>query len=87
METSIIEIATIICKYFDLDPRKYIIKQSPRPGDVLRHLGDNSKFFNLYKFKPEIQIEKGIMKTINWFKSLPFKPEDLLLQEVTRNWE
>ena len=87
VETSIMKIATIICKYFDLDPRKYIIKQSPRPGDVLRHLGDNSKFFNLYKFKPKIQIEKGIIKTINWLKSLPFEPEELLSQEITRNWE
>lgn len=87
VETSILEIATIICKYFDLDPEKNIIKQAPRPGDVLRHLGDNSKFFNLYKFKPEIQIEEGIVNTINWFKSLPFEPEELLSQEITRNWE
>ena len=87
VETSIIKIATIICNYFNLDPKKYIIKQTPRPGDVLRHLGDNSRFFNLYGFKPKIQIEEGIEKTINWFKSLPFESEELLLQEIPRNWE
>lgn len=87
VETSVIKIATIICNYFNLDPEKYIIKQPPRPGDVLRHLGDNSKFFNLYKFKPRIKIEEGMAKTIDWFKSLPFEPEELLSQEIPRNWE
>ncbi len=87
VETSVIKVAAIICSYFNLNPEKYIIKQPPRPGDVLRHLGDDSRFFNLYKFKPKIQIEEGIAKTIDWFKSLPFEPEELLSQEISRNWE
>ena len=87
IETPVMKIANIICDYFNLDPKKYIIKQSPRPGDVLRHLGDNSRFLDLYKSKPKVQVREGIVKTIDWFKSLPFKPEELLSQEIPRNWE
>jgi len=86
-EVSVMEIANIICSHFNLDPGKYIMKQPPRPGDVLRHLGDNSRFYSFYKLKPETRIEEGIKKTIEWFESLPFEPEELLSQEIPRNWE
>jgi len=86
-ETSIRKIAEIICNEFSLDPDKYIQKQDPRPGDVMRHLGDNSKFENLTGYKPKITIEAGIKNTVSWFKSLPFKPEEMLGQEVLRSWE
>ena len=32
-------------------------------------------------------IEEGIKNTISWIKGLPFAPEELLNQEVLRNWE
>jgi UDP-glucose 4-epimerase len=86
-ETSIRQIAELICSYFRLNPREFIQQQPPRPGDVIRHLGDNSQFKKLLGFSPKISIEEGIRLTINWFQSLPFKPEDLLSDEVLRNWE
>ena len=86
-ETSIRKIAEIICKEFSLDPKVYIQKQAPRPGDVMRHLGDNSIFKQFTGYLPQTTIEEGINKTISWFKSLPFTPEELLNQEVLRSWE
>ncbi|MFO7445631.1 MAG: SDR family NAD(P)-dependent oxidoreductase [Ignavibacteriaceae bacterium] len=86
-ETQIIKIAETICENFGLDKETYIEKQKPRPGDVKRHLGDNTKFKNLLGFKPEINIEEGLRNTIEWFKSLPYAPEELLNQEILRNWE
>lgn len=86
-ETSIRKIAEAICKEFSLDPKVYIQKQAPRPGDVMRHLGDNSNFKQLTGYLPKTTIEEGISKTISWFKSLPFSPEELLNQEVLRSWE
>lgn len=86
-ETSIRKIAEVICNEFSLDPDVYIQKQPPRPGDVMRHLGDNSNFKQLTGHIPETTLEDGISKTIRWFKSLPYSPEELLNQEVLRSWE
>lgn len=86
-ETSIRKIAETICQEFSLDPNVYIQKQAPRPGDVMRHLGDNSRFKQITGYLPKTTIEEGINKTISWFKSLPYTPEDLLKQEVLRSWE
>ena len=65
----------------------YIQKQAPRPGDVMRHLGGNSNFKELAGYLPQTTIEAGLSKTIAWFRSLPFTPEELLKQEVLRSWE
>jgi len=87
VETSILQIAKLICKSFSLDPNEFIQNQPVRPGDVKRHLGDNSKFKDAVGFTPNISIEEGIHRTIAWFKSLSIEPEELLSQEVMRAWE
>lgn len=87
IETSILQIAELICKHFTLDPNEFIQHQPPRPGDVKRHLGDNSKFKDFLNFSPKISIEEGIHRTIAWFQSLPYKPEELYSQEILRGWE
>ena len=87
VETSVRQIAELICEYFSLDPNKFIQMQTSRPGDVKRHLGDNRKFKKLLGFSPKISIDEGIQKTIRWFQGLPFKPEKLLSKEVLKNWE
>jgi UDP-glucose 4-epimerase len=86
-ETSIRQIAEMICKFFDLDHKAFIQAQPPRPGDVQRHLGDNSKFAKLFGFLPEIGLAEGLRNTVDWFKSLPFSPADLIRQEELRSWE
>lgn len=86
-ETSVRKIAELICQAFDLDPAEYIQTQPPRPGDVMRHLGDQTAFSEIVGYSPHIEIEEGLAKTIEWFKKLPYKPEELLAQEVLRSWE
>jgi len=86
-EVSIRRIAETLCRHFQLDPAEFIRNKTSRPGDVRRHLGDNSQFRELFGFVPRIDIEEGLRLTIDWFKSLPFKPEELLSEEVERNWE
>jgi UDP-glucose 4-epimerase len=86
-ETSIQKIAELICNNFDLDPEVFIQTQSPRPGDVERHFGDNSRFEKLVGFLPRIDLDEGIRRTIEWFQDLPFTPEELIGQEKVRNWE
>ena len=86
-ETSVRKIAETICGHFGLDPAEYIRNEAPRPGDVMQHLGDNSWFKELLGFSPGISISEGISRTIAWFESLPLTPEELLSQEVLKNWE
>jgi len=87
VEVTIRRIAELICHELDLDPTSMIQSQPPRPADVMRHLGDNRKFQSLLGFKPETHIEEGLKKTVAWFRTLPFSPEELLAQEVLRAWE
>lgn len=86
-ETSVRRIAELICENFALAPEEYLQKQPPRPGDVMRHMGDSRVFQEIVGFAPQIGIEEGIQKTIDWFKTLPFTPEELMADEVLRSWE
>jgi UDP-glucose 4-epimerase len=86
-ETAIGEIAEMICRAFDLDPATAIERQAPRPGDVHRHLGDNARCRELLAYTPETQFADGLARTIDWFRSLPLSPEDMLAEEVARSWE
>jgi UDP-glucose 4-epimerase len=86
-ETSVIEIARCICDHLGLDEKKAIEFQDARPGDVMRHLGDNTRFKELLKMEPKVSVHEGIGNVVRWFKTLPYSPEELLAQEVARNWE
>lgn len=87
VETSIRKIAELICAEFSLGTEQFISKQPSRPGDVMRHLGDNSAFKKIFGYVPRITIEEGIHKTIEWMKTLPYSAEELKSQENIRNWE
>jgi UDP-glucose 4-epimerase len=81
-ETPVMKIAEIICRLFDLDPTRYIIKYPSRPGDVIRHCGDNSLFREVVGFTPAVSLEEGIQRTLEWFRSLPCTPEELISDEL-----
>jgi UDP-glucose 4-epimerase len=87
VETSIRKIAELICSYFDLDVDEFIVNHQSRPGDVLRHLGSNKAFNELIGLSANVNIEEGIQRTCSWFESLPFSPDELISQEILRNWE
>lgn len=86
-EVSMKRIAELICDNFQLDKSVYIKNKEPRPGDVKRHLGDNTRLKNLAGQTNHISIEEGIEKTIDWFKGLSLTSEELISQEKERNWE
>ena len=58
-----------------------------RPGDVLRLCADVTEFNKLTNWKPSTSFEKGLQKTIQWFKSRPEGIQALLNQEKGINWE
>jgi UDP-glucose 4-epimerase len=86
-ETAIGDIAEMICGAFELDPDTGIEPQAPRPGDVRRHLGDNTRARELLGYTPDTVFVDGLAQTIDWFRSLPFAPEEMLAEEVARGWE
>jgi len=87
VETSVRRIAELICAEFGLTLNELLQTQPPRPGDVMRHLGDNRAFQEIVGYAPQIGIEEGIHRTVAWFRALPYAPADMLAQEVLRSWE
>ena len=45
-----------------------IIHTDPRPGDIMHSLADISRAGKHFNYKPEIDLETGIMETIKWFQ-------------------
>jgi len=68
-------------------PDAEVIHVEPRPGDVLRLLADSSKASRLFGFKPTVSLIDGIGRLRDWYMSQKKSPEELLEQEVVRNWE
>lgn len=64
------------------------IHYSPcRPGDVVRLLSDSSKANELLGFKPAVTLRDGLVRLRDWYASQSKSPEELLEQEIERNWE
>ncbi len=58
----------------------------PRPGDVLRLVADNTKARKTVGFEPQISLEEGLKKLVDWYLQQEISPEKLLEQEEARNW-
>jgi UDP-glucose 4-epimerase len=68
-------------------PKAEITHIEPRPGDVLRLLADSSKAKRLVGFQPSVALRDGLARLRDWYVSQGKSPEELLEQEVVRNWE
>ena len=60
---------------------------SDRPGDVMRLYSDCKNFVNICSWKPHVDFEEGLLKTINYFKNHPLTPEFLMNEDAGQNWE
>ena len=69
-EVSIIRIAEIVSKLLGKRDEIEPVFQQARPGDVRRHMADISKAKKLLNFRPEVSIEAGIERLIEWRKTL-----------------
>ena len=59
----------------------------PRPGDVVRLLSDSSRASELLRFKPTVALWDGLIHLRDWYAKHPKSAEELLEQEIERNWE
>jgi UDP-glucose 4-epimerase len=68
-------------------PDAAVVHEIPRPGDVLRLYADTTQARELLGFRPQVGFEEGLARLRDWYLSLGRSPEDLLQDEVVRNWE
>ncbi len=87
VETPVYRIAELVCEQFGINPETGIRRETERPGDVQRQVGNNARFLKEVGFEPTVSIREGIRKTVEWYKALKLSPAELLAQEVPRNWE
>jgi UDP-glucose 4-epimerase len=59
----------------------------PRPGDVLHLLADSAKARKLLNFESTVALPDGLTRLRDWYLSQGKSPEELLQQEIVRNWE
>ena len=66
--TKILYVAKLIKKF--LNSRSKIIIKKNRPGEVVKYIADISKAKKLLNYQPKTDIENGIKKSIDWYKTL-----------------
>lgn len=64
-----------------------VIHEGSRPGDVLRLFADSTKARELAGFEPKIKLKEGISLLMDWYIQQEVPVEELLKQEVVKNWE
>jgi UDP-glucose 4-epimerase len=79
-------LATMIAKVLGR-PDAEIIYADPRPGDVPRLLSDSSKAKSLLQFQPTVGLHDGLVRLRDWYEIQGKSAEELLRQEIERNWE
>lgn len=64
-----------------------ILYEEPRPGDVLRLCAETTRAKKLLHFEPQVGLDEGLRALREWYLSTGLSPEELLKQEVVRNWQ
>jgi UDP-glucose 4-epimerase len=63
-----------------------VLHEQSRPGDVLRLYADSAKARQSLGFQPTVSLQQGLTRLKQWYDGLDVKPEELLKDEITRNW-
>ena len=58
----------------------------PRPGDVSRLVADVARARTLLGYEPKVSLSEGLQHLLQWYRDQNKSPEELLEQEVVRNW-
>jgi UDP-glucose 4-epimerase len=68
-------------------PDAEITHAEPRPGDVPWLMANSSKARQLFQFQPTVGLRDGLARLRDWYASQGRSPEELLEEEILRNWE
>uniref|UniRef100_A0A832A4L1 NAD-dependent epimerase/dehydratase family protein n=1 Tax=Desulfacinum infernum TaxID=35837 RepID=A0A832A4L1_9BACT len=85
-DIAIKDLASKVAECFGLD-RPHIIYEEPRPGDVARLCAGTARAWELLRFEVRVSLEEGLRRLKAWYESRGQSPEELLKQEIVRNWE
>ena len=85
-EIQVLELASTIAQVVG-KPSAEIHHIEARPGDVLRLRADSSQAKRLLSFEPKVGLREGLAKLRDWYMGQGKSAEELLEQEVVRNWE
>jgi UDP-glucose 4-epimerase len=58
----------------------------PRPGDVHRLVADVARARALLGYEPKVSLSEGLQRLLQWYRDQNRTPEELLEQEIVRNW-
>jgi UDP-glucose 4-epimerase len=67
-------------------PDAVVEHDEPRPGDVYRLIADVSRARALLGFEPRVSMSEGLQRLRQWYRDQRKTPEELLEQEIVRNW-
>ena len=68
-------------------PDTPIQHDQPRPGDVLRLYADMSQARSLMGYDVRVPLAEGIRQLLDWYRAQELSPEELLRNEIVRNWD
>ena len=68
-------------------PDAVLHHDEPRPGDVLRLYADMSQARSLLGYEVRVSLEEGLRELLSWYRAQAASPEELLRDEVVRNWD
>lgn len=83
-EISINDLAAAVAAAVDGPPR--IVHDAARPGDVLRLCADASRARAVLGYEARVSLAEGLASLLAWYRALGVSPDELLEQEVVRNW-
>jgi UDP-glucose 4-epimerase len=84
-EVSVVDLAKKICLLTGASVKPRFLPG--RPNDVLRLWGDPGKLQRAIGCKPELSIDEGLTRTIDWFRKHVDLDADVLQSLALRNWE
>ena len=67
-------------------PDAVVEHDEPRPGDVYRLIADVTRARALLGFAPKVSMSEGLQRLLQWYRDQHKTPEELLEQEIVRNW-
>jgi UDP-glucose 4-epimerase len=68
------------------NPDAVVEHDRPRPGDVNRLVADVARARELLGFEPRVSMSEGLQRLLQWYRDQNKTPEELLEQEIVRNW-
>jgi UDP-glucose 4-epimerase len=68
-------------------PDAIVQHDEPRPGDVLRLYADMSEARSLLGYEARVSLADGLRQLLSWYRGQGASPDELLRDEVVRNWD